>query len=88
MKKNEAPFGSQGPEDHSEPDGDESPANELKGAKGGGMKHVVSPGADEAQKRKHMMMIAMMRAMHPQMGGGAPMGGPSMPPMGGMGGGY
>ena len=75
------PFGAKGPEEGKE---GSSPANELNGVKGGGMKHVVSPGADDMERKKHMMAIAMMRAMAGGQGG-APMGGPPMggPPMGG-----
>lgn len=79
------PFGAKGPEDGKE---SSSPGNELNGAKGGGMKHVVSPGADggnDAENKKHMMLIAMIRAMQGGAPGGAPMGSPTMggPPMGG-----
>ena len=81
-------FGSQGPEGYDE---HESKPTELNGAKGGGMKHVVSPGADGHQK-KHQQAIAMIRAMLSSQGPGGPGG---MPPMGGapamapgMGGGY
>lgn len=81
MKKDDGmPFGSKGPEDGKE---ESNTPNKLDGAKGGGMKHVVSPGADDEQRKKHMMAIAAMRAM--MGGGGSPMGAPLMggPPMGG-----
>jgi hypothetical protein len=94
MKNQGMAFGSKGPEGG---DKQASAANELGGAKGGGMKHVVSPGADGGSpmgggmedQKKHMMMIALLRAMQggqggaPPMGGGQPMGQPPMP-MGGM----
>lgn len=89
--KKSNPFGSKGPE--GQENGDEK-ANELNGAKGGGMKHVVTPGADKGstmqdggmdEAKKRMMMIALMRAMA-QGGGQPPMGGQPMGggmPMGG-----
>jgi hypothetical protein len=93
MKNQGMAFGSKGPEGG---DKSEDKANELEGAKGGGMKHVVSPGADGGQdmqnQKKHMMMIALLRAMQAGQGGsapgGAPMGGGSpmsmgQPPMAG-----
>lgn len=96
MKDKGMPFGSKGPEDGKD---EKSSANDLDGAKGGGMKHVVSPGADDMEKKKHMMMIALLRAAQggapggmpmggAPMGGAPPMGGPQMPPMMGGGGGY
>ena len=84
MKHDGMPFGSKGPEGM---DPNEDKANELGGAKGPGMKHVVSPGAMGGspmgggmdEQKKHMLIMALMRAQQgggqPPMGGASPMGG-------------
>lgn len=96
-KQDGMPFGARGPEGM---DNGSSKANELGGAKGMGMKHVVSPGADgggmnpQDDMKKKMLMMLIAQAKMGQgggapMGGGQPMGGQPMggAPMGG-GGGY
>lgn len=95
MKDHGMPFGSKGPEGEMQ---DGNP-NQLNGAKGGGMKSVVSPGSQMGgqqmgggmdEQKKHMLIMALMRAQQAQGGqppmGGQPMGGQM--PMGGGGGGY
>ena len=88
MKDQGMPFGSKGPEG----DKQTGEPNKLNGAQGGGMKHVVSPGAGQApggmdEQKKHMIMMALMRAAQgggqPPMGG-QPMGAPMGMPPGGM----
>ena len=87
--KHGMPFGSQGPEGK---DGIGGKEGMIGGAKGGGMKHVVTPGSNtgatmdpQEEAKKHMIMMALMRAAaqgqggSQPMGGGQPMGGAPMP---------